>query len=102
MIITSVIYWIFIATLFLLKSIVCLYRDCIDSQTKPTLIACKLLSASEFMKQLILPHAAVLKPVQAQKAYLQPDTIAVHKWVVLSVNRTDILALWVYAVFRRS
>jgi hypothetical protein len=46
--------------------------------------------------------ATVLKSVQAQKAYLLPGTIAVHKRFLLPVNKTDFYALWVYAVFRRS
>lgn len=136
--ITSAIYLVFTATLFLLQPIVCLYRDCINNLTKHALIACKLLSAGDFMKQLILVQAAgmvfilpykkvrnmiqyisqevrgqsthdshrlkaaVLKSVHAQKAYLQPGTIAIHKRVLLSVNMTVLLTLCVYAVFRRS
>ncbi len=136
--ITSVICLMLTATLFLLQQIGCLYRDCINNLTKPTLIACKLLSTGDFMKQLILVQGAgmvfilpyirvqkmiqyfsqevrgksthdshnikatVIKSVQVQKAYLQPGTIAIHKWVLQSVNLTILLTLWVYAVFRYS
>ncbi len=44
----------------------------------------------------------VIKSVQVQKAYLQQGTIAIYKWVLLSVNMTVLLTLWVHAVFRHS
>ena len=97
--ITSAIYLVFTATLFLLLQIICLYRNCINNLTKPTLIAFKLLNAGDFMKQPMLPHAAVLKSVQAQKANLKPDIIAVHIKVELSLNMTDFYALRTYAGF---
>jgi hypothetical protein len=97
--ITSAIYLVFTVTLFLLLQIICLYHNCINNLTKHTLIAFKLLNAGDSMKLPMLPHAAVLKSVQAQEANLHPDTIAAHKRGVLSGNRTDFNTLRDNAVF---
>jgi hypothetical protein len=51
------------------------------------------------MKLPVLPHAAVLKSVQAQKTNLHPDTIAAYKKGVLLVNKTDFDASWANALF---
>jgi hypothetical protein len=97
--ITSAIYLVFTVLFCLLLQILCLYRNCINNQTKHTLISFRLLSTGDFMKLPVLPHAAVLKSVQAQEANLHPDTIAAHKRGVLLVHKTDFDASWANAVF---
>ena len=47
-------------------------------------------------------RTANLKSVQAQKAYIQPDTIAGREKDMLCVTMITLLALWIYALFRRS
>ena len=97
------IYLMFTAILFLLQHIVYLYCDIAEGLIKPTLKACKLLRAGNFIKWQIPAQTAgmvIIPPCNMVKAIIHDNrSVALHKRVMLSVNITVLLALWVFAVF---
>ncbi len=93
--ITSAIYLVFTATLFLLLQIICLYRNCINNQTKHTLIA---FSRDAIHCVSTYPQLRTYSQLRTY-TYLHPGTIADHVRGDLSVNKTDFNALRAYAVF---
>lgn len=97
--ITSAIYLVFTATLFLLLPISCLYRDCIDRLTKHPLIAFKLPDVGDFCNCRDAMHCISTYPQLRTYTYLHPGTIADHVSGDLSVNKTDFNALWDNAAF---
>lgn len=104
--ITSAIYLVFTATLFLLLPISCLYRDCIDRLTKYPLIAFKLPDVGgfcngrcDFCNCRDAMHCISTYPQLRTYTYLHPGTIATHVRGVLSGNKTDFYAFGAYAVF---
>ncbi len=99
----------FTELLCLLLQILCLYRNCIDNQTKHTLIAFKLLNTGDSWNGRCYygcncrdaMHCVSTYPQLRTYPYiyLHPGTISTHVRGVLSVNKTDFNVLRAYAVF---